>query len=432
MTPENNEYRRRQQQRAEQRRKREADRRRMIVRLVLFGAVLLACGLVIWLVTSGNDQQSATPSTDTDAMLAADTDATAAKPSEPRTVIHIAAAGDLNVNDTTVNAGKTSSGYDYSQVFLDVAPVLANADLTVLNFEGNLCGVPYGSENASAPQELLQAVSDAGVDLVQMANSYSIRNGLLGLSSTLDGIQAAGMEPLGAYASPEAFRNAGGYTIREIEGIKVAFVAFTKGMDNLGLPAGSENCVNLLYNDYATTYQDVATERITSILSAVAKEEPDYTIALLHWGSEYNDELSSTQEDIRDLMFQHGVDAILGTHPHLVQQVEFDREAGTFVAYSLGDLYSDAQQAGTNYSVILDLEITRDNETRQTKLTNYSYTPVYTTTPEESGESSLRIVRIEQAVEAYKAGYYDRVSQELYETMEYALERIESRINGEG
>ena len=58
------------------------------------------------------------------------------------------------------------------------------------------------------------------------------------------------MEPLGVYESNAAFKEGKGYTIRNVQGVKIALVAFTKGMDGLALPAGNEKCVNVLYKDY--------------------------------------------------------------------------------------------------------------------------------------------------------------------------------------
>ena len=430
MAPESNEYRERQRQRAEARRKRERARKMMIFRLWVAAAVIVAVGILIWIVTRDGKQPGTTTQNrpNTPAVTTQPPEATGPVVKEERTTVSVSVAGDLNVTAATVNAGLTPYGYDYGPVFRDVAPLLANADVTVLNFEGNLFGIPYGQENASAPPEMLQELSDIGVDMIQMANSYSIRNGLLGLESTLEGIRAAGMEPLGAYATNEEFKESQGFTIRDINGVRLAFVAFTKGMDNLGLPAGSENCVNVLYEDYATTYQTVARDKINSILKNVRSAEPDYIIALLHWGSEYNDEYSSTQEEIREVMFAGGVDAIVGTHSHRVQAVDFDREAGTFTAYSLGDFFSDTVEAGTNYSVVLNLQITRDNLTGETKLTDYTCTPIYNMTPEESGETTLRLVRTRTAMEGHDIGIYNCISDELYSNMAYSLERIEYRL----
>ena len=275
----------------------------------------------------------------------------------------------------------------------------------------------------------MQALVNADVDLVQADNSLAVRNGLSGLQSTLAGIRSAGMEPLGAYADTSQFQQSGGYTIREIQGIRVAIVAFTKGMDGMGLPNGSEDCVNLLYKDYNSTYQKVDTEGITAILRAAEAQKPDVTIALLHWGSEFNNQISSTQEKIRDLMLEEGVDAIIGTHSHYVQKVEYDAEAGSIVAYSLGDLLGDADKAGTDYSVLLDLEITKDGATGETSITGFDYTPVYIL--EEPGSGDLRLLRIRQAMADYEANRIGRVSEETYAAMKSALEKVESRMDPE-
>ena len=201
MAPESNEYRERQRQRAEARRKRERARKMMIFRLWVAAAVIVAVGILIWVVTRDGKQPGTTTQDrpNTPAVTTQPPEATGPVVKEERTTVSVSVAGDLNVTAATVNAGLTPYGYDYGPVFRDVAPLLANADVTVLNFEGNLFGIPYGQENASAPPEMLQELSDIGVDMIQMANSYSIRNGLLGLESTLEGIRAAGMEPLGAY-----------------------------------------------------------------------------------------------------------------------------------------------------------------------------------------------------------------------------------------
>lgn len=344
----------------------------------------------------------------------------------PDTVIHFVAGGDLNVTDRSVAAGLSSGGYDYSSVFLDVMPVLSGADLTALNFEGNLCGEPYGSQYASAPNQLAQALRAAGVDVLQTANSKTITGGVLGMTTTLNAIRAAGLEPLGSYADTQEFEKTGGYLIREIQGVRVALVAFTKGMDGSGLPKGSEDCVNLLYTDYYSTYQKINEAGITKVLRAAQEHKPDVTIVMVHWGSEFNDQISNTQKKIVQLMQSEGADAIIGTHPHYVQQMTYDETTGQFVAYSLGDFFGDAEKAGTNYSVLLDLTITKDGKTGKTKITAFSYTPIYTAY-EDTG---VRILRIPEAMTAFEMGSLGRVTQETYDAMSAALSRIEKRIAG--
>lgn len=421
----------RREKREAQRRKQQAEAKRLRITLILAAVVLVLCTAGIVFLTSRSDSSQTTVAAETrptQKPTQATEPATRAQKST-KTTIHIKAAGDLNVTNSVINAGVAVGGYNYTRAFMDVASTLSDADLTVLNLEGNICGEPYGSDTTSAPRELLDGLRNAGVDLIQMANSCTINNGLIGLTSTLQSIRAAGLEPVGAFASESEFQQSKGYTITEAQGVKVAFVAFTKGLGGRGLPAGNDNLVNILYEDYASTYDKIDRNRITSVLKAVEAEKPDITIALLHWGSEYNDDISDTQKSIVNLMKKQGVDVIIGTHPHTVQAIEYDELAGTLVAYSLGDFFGDASRGGTNYSIILDLEITKDSSTGTTKVTNYSYTPIYTVSEAESADGYRRVVRIDKTVEAWEENYLDKVSQSAKESMVYALDRIEARIN---
>ena len=406
--------------RAEKERQRQNKQRSMLVRLLIAGVILSVCAVVILAVVNAN-RKPEPPEQTQNTEISTDTTG----PTAPtKTVIKLAAAGDLNVSEGMVAAGGVE--YDYTGMLLDVAHLLADADVAALNFEGNFYGAPYGTDR-SAPNTLATSLSRAGVDLVQLANSYSIHRGMDGLSKTIDALRAVGIEPVGAYATKKEAAEKKGYTIRTIQGIKIAFVAFTKGMDGMALPSGNEGCVNLLYKDYSTDYQQVDTEGITKVLQAVAKEKPDLTVALLHWGSEYNNNISSSQEKIRELMQENGVDAIIGTHSHYVQKMTFDSNTGTFVAYSLGDFLSDSGRAGSEYSVILELEITKDLESGDTAVTGYNYIPIFSVA---EGDKPLRVVRIREAMQAFEQGYLDRVSQETYDAMTYALTRIEARVAG--
>ena len=417
------------------RREREAYRRKrqqtMYIRLAIAIAVLLSCAVGLFFLIKDAEPAAPVIATNPAPVIEeteAPTEAPRASWDKAPVKIHVAAAGDLNITDKVIWSGQISGNFNYTNAFMDVAPILSQADLSIINFEGNVCGAPYGTQTLSAPQQLLEALKNAGVDVLQMANSCSINNGLIGLTSTLSNIRAAGLEPVGAFSSADEFRKTKGYTICQVGDVKIALVAFTKGVGSLGLPVGSEDCVNLLYEDYYTTYQTINKKGIRDILRAAESEKPDITIALLHWGSEYNEEISKSQQDIAALMLSEGVDAILGSHPHLVHQVDFDETKGTIVAYSLGDFFGDGVRGGTNYSIILDLEITKDYESGTTKITDYSYTPIYTLA-EDQCDGFRRVVRIENAMSAYELNFVDKVKPECYENMQFAMDRIKERVN---
>ena len=420
MTYHNDDLNLRRTQREKLRQERLARQRKLKIILAVAAVLVLLAGAALFILLRDDTPAEKNPVETTGAPVETEPPETAAP--DRLSVVRIAAAGDLCVTDRTVSAG--GPGRDYTGLFMDVLPLLADADLTVLNFEGNLVGEPYGTFRASAPREMAQALAAAGVDLVQMANSKSIAGGLKGLNTTLEELRAAGLEPLGAFSSNDEFRKTGGYTIRTVNGVKIAFVAFTKGMDNLGLPAGSEQCVNVLYEDYASNYQKVDTAGITKILRNVAEEAPDVTVAMVHWGSEYNELISDSQKKILKLMKSEGVDVVLGTHSHLLQEMKLE-EDGTFVAYSLGDFLSDGDRSGSNYSVVLELEITKNHTTGITTVTDWSYSPIY-------NQNGMRLLRLEDAIAAYESDNIDRVSEEDYNDMVYALGRVKKRIEPDG
>ena len=429
-----NEAQRRRKARLAKKARRKRRQRRLLLGGLAIAALVLA--MVLFFGGRGGEQPTEPVGTTTPPQTTAPQETVPPQTEEPKpqtgtTVIRVAAAGDLNVTDYVLENAAHENGYDFSQSFLDVAPILSGADLTLLNFEGNLSGGSYGYKTGAAPLELPKALKAIGVDAVQSANSAAIRQGVSGLVTTLEAYDHVGLTSLGTYANAADFRKSGGYDIVEVNGIRIALIAFTKGMDNLGLPAGSEDCVNLLYRDYSTDYKEVDTDRIARVLRNVSEEQPDITIAMLHWGSEYNDEISDSQEKIRKQLQEGGVDIIVGSHPHLVQRVDYDPIAQTLVAWSLGDFFGDAVMAGSNYSVILELEITRVNATGETYLSGWDYTPIFTLKPEQSNLGGHRVVRIREAMERYELDFVGKVTEEAYGDMEYALERIEKRINPE-
>lgn len=433
---------RRRREREARRKQQIAEQRKLRNKLILAGAVLLVCAVAM-IVLIGSSSENAKTTESTSESTEGSTQATQAfspltqekqettSRRNTKTVVHIKAAGDLNITDNVILAGASATGYDFTACFQDVAPILSDADLTIVNLEGNICGEPYGTATTSAPIQLAQALQAAGVDLVQMANSCAVNNGISGLTSTLANLRSAGLEPVGAFANDAEFENSKGYTICNVNGVSIAVVAFTKGVGSHGLPTGSESAVNLLYTDYTTTYEEINKDEIKSVLRAVAAEKPDITIALLHWGSEYNDNISSSQTKIVELMQSQGVDVILGTHPHMVHKVEYDEEKNTLVAYSLGDFFGDATRAGTNYSVILDVEITKDSDEGTTTITGFSYTPIYTLTETEAANQKRQVVSINEAIYAYENNYLNKVTKSAYTSMQNALERIDARIAGE-
>ena len=222
--------------------------------------------------------------------------------------------------------------------------------------------------------------------------------------------------------------------VRDINGIRIAFVAFTKGLNGMSIPAGSEYCTNLLYTDYSGNYTRVDTDGITAVLTQARSLQPDVIVAALHWGSEGSSEVSKTQEQIADLLLRNGVDVIIGSHSHRAGQVErrtvyasdgSSKEA--VIAYSLGD-YCTTEEGGVNASLILNLEFTRDHASGVTTLTDVGYTPIATVDFGPEAKQRYAVLNMDNAIALYESNYYDRIPEEIYQTLLTRREKLADTV----
>ncbi len=335
--------------------------------------------------------------------------------------------GDINLNEPMMEYFRTESGYDFTPLFRRIVPRLALADLTVGNLEGNVTGE---IADHNYPPALLQALYAAGFDILQTGNSYTIQSGIMGLNATKQAIQAAGMDALGSWTSQED-RDENGVLIREVNGIRIAFLCFTKGMNNLRLPAGAEYCVNLLYTDYDTTYSKIARSAIEKTVEEARLQSPDLIVAMVHWGSEYDQQIAESQKEIAALLFDSGVNLIIGSHSHYVGPMELKSEkitpsGGSFVAYSLGDFVSVADASSARNGCVLSLTVVKDSNGM--RITDLNYVPTYSSAPSETLEiTDYEVVDTLGAISSFRQGFYDRVSDKLYEQLLSALENMKEQ-----
>ena len=355
------------------------------------------------------------------------------RPTQGSSTVTISAVGDICMTDAMLTSLRRADGsYDFLKLFGDTVNTVAVADLALGNFEGNFAGAPYTS--GSYPDELAAALGDAGFDLLQTANSYTIQNGLTGLQRTKSVIEAEQLTALGSYIS-QADANANRVVVREVNGIRIVFVAFTKGFGGMSIPSGSEYCTNLLYTDYAGNYARVDTDGITTILTQARLQQPDVIVAAVHWGSEGSSEISKTQQQITDLMLRNGVDVILGSHSHRAGQIErrtvysadgASKEA--VIAYGLGD-YCTTEEGGVNASLILNLEFTRDHESGVTTLTDVGYTPIATVDFGPEASQRYAVLNMDNAIALYESNYYDHIPEEIYNTLLTQREKLAEAVS---
>lgn len=371
----------------------ELKRKRMIRQRITLGVVFVVIVVLIVVLFRACGGSEDTPPAD-------NTDVTdPASPTEPETpsgdtaTATLAAVGDIMVYDSQLADALEADGtYNFLPMLSPVSSYLTAADVTVGNFEANFGDDPVGYPDFRAPASLATTLSGLGFDILQTANTYSIQNGITGLQSTVNTIRGAGMDALGTYLSADD-KTANQVIVREVNGIRMAFIGFTKGVNNLTLPEGSEYAVDLLYTDYATNYSTVNTSAISAAVAAAQATEPDVIIAMVHWGSEYETSVSATQTQIKDLLIQSGVDVILGSHPHIVGPMKMEtvtvdgQEKQVFVAYSLGNFLAAMtreDQTYLNEGVVLNLTFTKSGG--ETTISHVDYVPTFRF---DNGESAV-------------------------------------------
>lgn len=388
-------------------------KRRLRKLLPLLIILVLAAGIFLLVHFTGDEEETEVPST-----LAPGS-----------SVVTLNFVGDISLDEAMLKSFQTGSSYDFTPLLQRIIPRLASADLTVGNLEGNVVGNDSVSDH-NYPGALLRDLYAAGFDILQTSNSYSIQNGIAGLAETKQAIQDAGMDALGTWVS-EADRSENGVLIREVNGMRIAFLAFTKGMNNLRLPTGTDYCVNLLYTDYDTNYSKIARTAIASAVAEAKLLEPDLIVAMVHWGSEYDKDVADSQKEIAKLLFENGVNLIVGSHSHYVGTMELKNRnvsfsGGSFIAYSLGDFISTADTSTARNGCVLSVTICKDGD--GTRITDLHYAPTYSAAPSDDlGTRSYEVLDTQDAISFYKNGYYDRVSDKLYEKLVSAVEKMKEQ-----
>ena len=337
------------------------------------------------------------------------------------TTISLCVVGDIMCHNTQYYDAYDSSTktYDFSYVFSNIADELNSADLTIGNLETTFAGADRGYTSYptfNTPDALAEDLAEAGFDVLSTANNHSMDKGYKGLVRTLEILDENEISHMGTYSSEEEQSE---ILVKDVNGIKIAFLAYTYGTNGIPVPSGKEYCVNLIDKD-----------KIKADLENAKSLEVDLISVNMHWGNEYRLTPTKEQESLADFLFENGADIILGSHPHVIEPMEtriITLEDGTtkegFLIYSLGNFVSGQVKQYTNHSIILNLEITKHAEGNIT-IDSIDYTPIYVFTKSTSPEGKFKILNIEEEIEAYENGE-SNISKSLYNKLVDALEVTE-------
>ena len=287
---------------------------------------------------------------------------------EQETSARIMANGDLLYHDIIYISAKKSDGtYDFHENFEYVKPWLKQADLVLGDFEGTVNKDHYlaGYPLFNAPGEVMDAIKDAGYQVLDLAHNHILDSQIEGVVSTAQAIEKAGMTPIGVYTHES--RDQAPIVIKEVNGIKVALLAYSYGFNGIEQYISQED-----YNRYLS---DLNEDKMKAEIER-AEKEADITVIMPQMGIEYQLEPTEEQKTLYHKMIDWGADIIFGGHPHVVEPAETVEKDGDkkLIIYSMGNFLSnqrietmqDEENAKwTERGVLMDVTIKKkDGKTR--------------------------------------------------------------------
>ena len=340
------------------------------------------------------------------------------------TSISMAVVGDImchgpNYKDAYNASTKT---YDFSTFFPQIKSYISNADIAVGNLETTFAGgnkAYSGYPTFNSPPQLAKDIQDLGIDVLTTSNNHSMDSGYNGLINTIDTLDNLGISHTGTFKSEEDKNK---ILIKDVNGVKIAFLSYTYGTNGISIPKGKEYCINLIDKDL-----------IKKQLESAKAQNPDVICVSMHWGIEYKLQPNTEQKDLADYLFENGADIILGSHPHVLEPMEkrtVTLSDGTkkdgFVIYSLGNFISAQKDKYTKDSIILNLKITKHSQGNIT-IDSYDYTPIYRQDNGANATNRYELVDLEKKIKDYENGDKS-ITATAYKTYVAELKNVKTAL----
>ena len=293
--------------------------------------------------------------------------------------VSLFAVGDTLIHDAVYYDAETNEIgpdgypiYDFKPMFTEIAPLVQQHDLAFYNQETIIGGKNLGLSNYprfNSPDEIGLNMLDIGFNIVNLATNHVMDKDLEGLRYSTKFWETQEKEKniytTGSYTTQEKRDN---IKIAEKNGITYAVLAYTYGTNGLPVPEGYEYMVNV-WTVYGDENYEAYKEQVKKDIQSV-RDKVDVLIVSMHWGNEYVYEPSWYQEDAAKFLSEQGVDIIIGTHPHVIEPVEY--VGNTLVIYSLGNFVSAQEDEDTRVGMMVSLDINKhvEGETKTITINN--------------------------------------------------------------
>ncbi len=265
-------------------------------------------------------------------------------------------AGDIMGHDPQIAGAfnESDSSYNYEPTFRYIADYISTADIAIANLEVTLAGAPYtGYPQFSSPDALAAAAHDAGFDVMVTANNHALDRGAKGLVRTLKVLDSIGFQHTGTFLNPADREERYPLMLNKNE-FRISLLNYTYGTNGIVVkPPYSVNRID--------------TAQIRKDIEKSISDSAEYIICLMHWGLEYERIENAEQKKLAQFIFNCGANAIIGSHPHVVQPIrmekfaEIDSLTDYPVVYSMGNFVSNQRAQYKDGGIMAEMHLSRKN-----------------------------------------------------------------------
>lgn len=291
--------------------------------------------------------------------------------------------GDLMCLKGQQFAAGVKSSYDFWPSYKYVAKVFEKADLVCGNLETllsesnpitkNQVNAKNGQPQCNGPKIYLDAIREAGFDMLVTANNHTCDWGATGITETKKHLEEYGFANTGTHYYDKDAKPEDRFVIFDVNGINIAILSYTHIINQRGYLSADkmEKMVHTFERD-----------RAAEDIKAAKNKGADFTVVYCHWGTENTETLNSAQLNDSRFLSDAGADLIIGSHPHCLQRCEYlDTKDGRKVLcmYSMGNFCSSMVRDINNDTIILKVTIEKNLEQTgsTTSMTGASYIPCH-------------------------------------------------------
>lgn len=253
--------------------------------------------------------------------------------------ISIVMVGDVLIHESVFkDAYLGNNKYDFTPMFEYIPSLIKDYDLKYCNQESIIGGKNLGIKGYpgfNAPDEIGDNLISTGFNMFSLANNHALDSGRSAIKySNNYWKNKKNVIVAGTYDS-EADRS--NISVYEQNGIKYSFLSYTTSVNGYNLNKNESYMINMYDKD--TVKRDIES----------IKDKVDVIIVAMHWGTEYTNTPTNSQREIANYLSSLGVNLIIGTHPHVVEPIEYIND--TLVIYSLGNFISNQLVLGENPAI---------------------------------------------------------------------------------